>query len=212
METASASGRRRRGADTRRKVTQAAAELFTTRGYGATSMQAIADAAGVHVQTIYLAFGTKSSVLAAAAAALVAGDEDPDRHPAERAWSVEIQREPDPTTKIRRYVHHIRDVTARTIALFDMMRATAPSEPEVATFLASAEDGRHEGPLQLFAPIAEAGRLAPGLTLDRAADIAYAVASPATFRALQERGWSDDEAESWLGDTLCDVLLGPTGS
>jgi AcrR family transcriptional regulator len=199
--------RRRRGEATRRKIANAAAELFTARGYSATSMQVIATSAGVHVQTIYLAFGTKAAVLAAAAAAVVAGDDDPDSYPGNRPWAIEIQNEPDAETKLRLYARHISDIADRVLPLFDMMRATAPSEPEVATFLASAEDGRHQGPLNLFEPIAATGRLRAGLTLERAADIAYGIASPSTFRALRERGWSGDDAERWLGDSLCTLLL-----
>jgi AcrR family transcriptional regulator len=206
---ASPAPRGRRGQDTRRRVTEAAAELFTTLGYGATTMQAIADRAGVHVQTIYLAFGSKSAVLAAAAAELVAGDEDPESHPGVRAWAVEIQQTPDAETKLRLYVHHIADVAGRITALFDMMRATAPSEPEVARFLASAEDGRRQGPLHLFAPIADTGRLRGGLTVERAADMTFAIVSPATVRALHERGWTGDQIEHWLGDLLVGALLEP---
>ena len=90
-----------RGAATRNRVAAAAARLFREQGYAATSMQAIADEAGVHVQTIYLAFGTKAAVLAQAAALLVAGADDPDSHPSERPWAKAIQSEPDPAAKLK---------------------------------------------------------------------------------------------------------------
>src|SRR3954469_22438617 len=80
-----------RGAETRRQIAQAAVRLFVHHGYTGTSMQAIADAAGVHVQTIYLAFGSKTAVLAEAAAMLVAGDdEDSATPPGERRWAREL--------------------------------------------------------------------------------------------------------------------------
>src|SRR6478735_595594 len=126
------SARSRRGDDTRRKVEDAAGHLFAGRGYQSTTMQAIADTAGVHVQTIYLAYGTKSAVLAAAATRLVAGDEDPTSHPSERRWAQEIMATPDPVRKLRLYVRHVRDVAQRTVHLVEMLRATAPSDPEAA--------------------------------------------------------------------------------
>ena len=49
-------------------------------GYSATSLQAIADAAGLHVQTIYQAFGSKPAVLAAACELAPGDDEIPRRH------------------------------------------------------------------------------------------------------------------------------------
>src|SRR4029077_8936114 len=95
---------RRRGSDTRRRIEDAAALLFTRDGYTATTMQAVADEAGVHVQTIYLAYRTKPALLAACAARLVAGEEDPSTHPGERRWAREVAAAPDPRAKLARYV------------------------------------------------------------------------------------------------------------
>lgn len=203
-------GRRRRGGVTRRKIEQAAGHLFAEHGYQPTTMQAIADAAGVHVQTIYLSYGTKAAVLAAAATRLVAGDEDPDSHPGQRRWAQEIQATADPERKLRLYVHHIREVTPSIIRLVDMLRVTAPADPDVASFLAHMEHGRREGPLALMAPLAERGLLRPGLALADAADVTYALASPDTFRALVEmRGWTWERAETWITGQLRHALLAP---
>src|SRR2546421_3165621 len=90
----------RRGTDTRRRIEEAAARLFTSDGYSGTTMQAIAAEAGVHVQTIYLAYGTKPALLAACAARLVAGEEDPESHPSERRWAREIAADPDQRGKL----------------------------------------------------------------------------------------------------------------
>jgi AcrR family transcriptional regulator len=200
--------RTRRPADTRRKVEEAAGRLFVERGYPATTMQAIADAAGVHVQTIYLAYGTKAAVLAATATRLVAGDEDPTSHPSQRRWAREIQGTTDPVRKLRLYVRHVRDVMARTAALIDVLRVAAPSDPEAAAFLAHMQAGRREGPFALLAPVAAAGQLRASVTLAAAADITYALASAETFRALiQERGWSPTRAERWVTEQLSQALL-----
>src|SRR6478736_5802678 len=87
MDAATSRERSSRGAETRRRIEQAAALLFTRDGYTATTMQAVADEAEVHVQTIYLAYRTKPALLAACAARLVAGEEDPSTHPGERRWA-----------------------------------------------------------------------------------------------------------------------------
>ncbi|HEX2850967.1 MAG TPA: helix-turn-helix domain-containing protein [Acidimicrobiales bacterium] len=200
--------RRRRGDDTRRKVEVAAGRLFTERGYQATTMQVIADEAGVHVQTIYLAYGTKAAVLAAAATRLVAGDDDPDSHPSQRRWAREIMAADDPVEKVRLYVRHVREVTPRILRLVDVLRATAPSDPDVASFLAHMQEGRREGPYALLAPLADAGQLRAGLTRASAADITYALASADTFRALvDDRGWSWPRAERWIAGQLRHALL-----
>jgi AcrR family transcriptional regulator len=200
--------RGRRNAETRQKVEDAAGQLFSTRGYEATTMQAIADLAGVHVQTIYLSYGTKPAVLAAAATRLVAGEDGPESHPSERRWAKQITATDDPARKLALYVHHIGDVARRIVPLVDMLRASGPVHPEVASFLARMNQGRWEGPYALFEPLASAGELRAGLTRASAADIAYALASPDTLRALvEDRGWTWKRAEVWVSDQLEVALL-----
>lgn len=199
---------RRRGADTRRRIEEAAARLFTRDGYSAATMQAIAAEAGVHVQTIYLAYGTKPALLAACAARLVAGDEDPEIPPAERRWAREVAAKRNPRARLVRYVRQIGDVTPRITPLIDVLRATAPAEPDVAAFLAQMEAGRREGPLQLLGHGVPAGTWRSGLTPDKVADIVFAIASPDTVRALTaRRGWSRSAAEALIVRMLERELL-----
>jgi AcrR family transcriptional regulator len=170
-------------------------------------MQAIADAAGVHVQTIYLAYRTKAALLAASAARLVAGDEDPATHPSERRWAQQIQATPDVHGKLELYVEQILNVSERTTGLIDMLRATAPSDPDVAAFLEEMERGRREGPLQLLGPLAGNPPLRPGLSADDVADIVFALASPDTVRALTTRcGWERARVAAWLTSLLTQQL------
>jgi AcrR family transcriptional regulator len=195
--------KRRRNTNTRRRVEHAAALLFTRNGYTATTMQAIATEAGVHVQTIYLAYGTKPTLLAACAARLVAGDEDPGTPPPERRWAREVAAEPDPHAKLARYVQQIADVAPRVTALIDVLRTTAPAEPEVAAFLDHMERGRREGALQLLGLGVPPGSWRGGLTPDEVADIIFAIASPDTLRALTIRcDWPAASAQQLIVNTL----------
>jgi AcrR family transcriptional regulator len=191
--------RRGRGSDTRRRIEQAAGLLFTRDGYTATTMQAVAAEAAVHVQTIYLAYGTKPALLAACAARLVAGEEDPGPPPAERRWAREVAAAPDPRVKLARYVRQIADVTPRIAPLLDVLRTTAPAEPDVAAFLDQMEHARRDGPLQLLGHGVPTGTWRPGLTAAQVADIVFAIASPDTFRALTDRrGWTRRAAEKLI--------------
>jgi AcrR family transcriptional regulator len=54
-----------RGAATRARTLEAAAELFSARGYSATSIAAIAEAAGIRSASLYHAFGSKARLLSA---------------------------------------------------------------------------------------------------------------------------------------------------
>jgi AcrR family transcriptional regulator len=55
----------RRNHDTRQRVLEAAAELFATRGYAATSISAICKASGVLPSSMYWEFGNKAGIFAA---------------------------------------------------------------------------------------------------------------------------------------------------
>ena len=55
--------RQEQAAQTRRDILAAAGILFRERGYAATSMPSIAAEAGVVVETIYRAFGSKAGLL-----------------------------------------------------------------------------------------------------------------------------------------------------
>ncbi|HEY0126359.1 MAG TPA: helix-turn-helix domain-containing protein [Blastococcus sp.] len=58
-------GRRRPGETAREEVLDAAAELFTTRGYAATSTRQIAEAVGIRQASLYHYFRTKDDILEA---------------------------------------------------------------------------------------------------------------------------------------------------
>ena len=200
--------RTRRGTETRRRIEEAAGRLFTRGGYTSTTMQAIADDAGVHVQTIYLAYRTKAALLAACAARLVAGDEDPDTHPSERRWAREVAAERDPRAKLARYIRQIAEVSPRITPLLDVLRATAAAEPDVAEFLTEMESGRREGPHQLLGLGVPEGTWRAGLAPDEVADIVFTLASPDTLRALVTQcGWDPIAARAFILRTLERELL-----
>src|SRR5207248_4679549 len=127
-------------------------------------------------------------------------------------WAREVAAEPEPRAKLVRYVRQIGDVGPRITSLIDVLRATAPSEPEVATFLAHMEHGRREGPRQLLGLGVAPGTWRPDLSPDQVADIVFAIASPDTLRALIEHcGWERAAAEELIVRTLEHALIDSSG-
>jgi AcrR family transcriptional regulator len=169
-------------------------------------MQDVAEAAGVHVQTLYLAYGTKAALLHETASRRVAEGEDQSVPPPERRWVREIVATDDPRQKLRLYVRHTRHNAELWAPIRDVMRE-ARDEPEVAERLTAMERGRYEGPLNLLEPVHRAGRLRKGLTLEKAAAMTYAIASPDTYLQLRERGMSPAQAESTMLDILVRAIL-----
>lgn len=66
--------RDRQAAATRQEVLEAAVELFRESGWAGTTLAAIAERAGVAVETIYNGFGSKKGLLRAAYGVAVVGD------------------------------------------------------------------------------------------------------------------------------------------
>lgn len=65
--------RRRAGQTPRAEILDAAAELFTTNGYGSTSTRGIADAVGIRQASLYHHFASKDDILDALLAETITG-------------------------------------------------------------------------------------------------------------------------------------------
>src|SRR5215468_5883978 len=62
---------------TRARILVAATEQFVARGYAATTVRSIAEAARISVPTVELIFSTKPKLLKAAIDVAIAGDDEP---------------------------------------------------------------------------------------------------------------------------------------
>ncbi|MFC4125838.1 TetR/AcrR family transcriptional regulator [Nocardia rhizosphaerae] len=75
--------RRRQGTTPRAEILDAAAELFTTKGYANTSTRAVADAVGIRQASLYHHFAAKDDILDALLAQTIAGPAELARRMAE---------------------------------------------------------------------------------------------------------------------------------
>jgi AcrR family transcriptional regulator len=192
---------------TRRRVLAAATSLFTTQGYGATSIVAIAAAADVAEQTIYAAFGNKRSVLAEALDVAIVGDDEP-LTVNERDWMKEVLATTEPADRLRRYAVAVRHIHGRAAAMFHVLEVAADGDPDLQPLRQETLDRRRIGAVTIMGPIAESGGLRPGLDLDHAADVVWTMNSPEVYLNLVEkRRWAPEQYESWLGDALVSLLL-----
>jgi AcrR family transcriptional regulator len=201
--------RREQAAGTRRRILEAAQQLFERDGYTATTMAAIAEAAQVSLKTVYLAFETKSGVLHALWHLLLRGDEEP-APVGERPWFRAVLDEPDPERKLRLNIHNARIVRERIGALLQVLRDAAPTEPEIAALWGRIQAEFYENQRAVVEDLHKRRALRRGLGVDRAADIAWTLNHPDVYRLLvTERGWTPAEHERWLADVICSQLLRP---
>jgi AcrR family transcriptional regulator len=202
-----------RAQETRRRIVEAARDLFVDQGYVATLMPEVADRAGVAVQTIYFSFGTKRALLKEVVDAVIAGDSAPVAT-LDRPWFQEAIAAETAESMLRIYVTGTCRVLARVAPILRVLDAAVASDPEVAGLWSYEEDPRHT--VQTAAANALLSK--PGarrdLTEARAADILFGLLSPELYRLMVPiRGWSHDTFEEWVHDALRDqVLLRPDRS
>jgi AcrR family transcriptional regulator len=200
--------RREQAAVTGREILEAAQRLFEERGYAATTMAAIAAAAGVALKTVYVAFETKSGVLRSLWHLRLRGDED-DVPVGERQWFRDVLEEPDPERQLRLTARNSRAVKLRAANLMRVMRDAAGGDADIAALWQRIQDDFYANQRSIVDALADKQALAPGLDAVRAADILWTLNHPDLWHLLVgERGWSADEYERWFGDAVCAQLLG----
>ena len=203
--------RREHAAATRRQILDAARELFERDGYAATSMAAIASAAGVSLKTVYLAFETKSGLLRALWHLLLRG-EDEGVPVGEQDWYREVLEEPDPERQLRLNMRNSLTVKVRAGAILEVIRSAAPADPDIGALWQRIQTEFRDNQRAVVRSLADKGALAPGLDVEGASDILWALNHPSLYALLTgERGWSPERYERWMSDLLCSQLLaGPT--
>ena len=197
---------------TRRRVLAAASGLFLERGYLGTTLSAVAEAAGVSVQTVYNVVGGKAVLLKAVYDVTLAGDDEPmplRERPEFRAVA-------EATTGrecLAGYSAVGRMLSERLFPLVNVLLAQAAAgDTDLAAFVETIEGERATGTRNVATFVAERFGLRAGLDVDAAADVLWALTSPdLTDRLVVRRGWGWDRFEQWLGTTMADALLGPDG-
>jgi len=195
---------------TRRAIVDAAARLFIQHGYGATTIDAIAEAAGVSRKTVFTSVGGKTEALKLAIDWALVGDDEPVPM-LERPHVKAMQDEPDARRILVSHARHVRQSAARTAPLYAVIEGAAGLDAGVR---ALAEDGRAQrirGMRVMAQVLADRGALKPGLTPAEAADVLWLLMDPGVYhRLVIEQGWEPDRYQDWLADAFISLLI-PAG-
>jgi AcrR family transcriptional regulator len=204
-----AAGRRRevRALETRRRIVEAGLRLFLEAGYVNTTVQSIAQAAGVAPATIYQAFGTKHAVLAAALDHTIAGDTP--TAVLDQNWVEQARREKDPDRQLRLVVNGASRIAARTAPLKEVLRDAAATETTARDLVREDHQRRHSTQTHLVDLLIENRPLRAGIDRERAVDTFFALINSAAYDLLAtQRGWTLDEWQGWLADLIARELFG----
>jgi AcrR family transcriptional regulator len=193
-------------AETQRVIVAAAARLFLEHGYHATSIGRIAAEAGVAVQTIYNAVGSKRDLLSRVLDFAATGERSP--LPVPQFMREQADREPDPRQIIAQLVEFWRGALPRTAPVFRIIREAAAADLEIAALEQGRAAQRLRNYRQAAQLLADRDALRPGMSLDDAAATIFAIGHPETYRALVLDGdWDDDAWAAWLQATLETAIL-----
>jgi AcrR family transcriptional regulator len=197
--------RARQAEQTRADVLAAAVALFADTGWAKTTVAAVAEQAGVAVETIYKGWGSKKALLQAAMDVAIVGDAEPVPL---------LQRDPflhmldtRPGQRLRDGVAFVADMFAGPLhRVWAAMKEAAAGDPEVAAWCAEHEQRRRQSLGQLLELVY--GRSPDDATLDSL----WAQASLEVFTKLTaERGWSHEQWRHWLTAHIIDALGEPEG-
>lgn len=192
---------------TRRRIVDAAAGLFIQHGYAATTLEQVAERAGVAVQTVYFHFGNKRALLKQAVDIAAVGDDEPVPL-LDRPWLEQARAEPDPHRVIAIWVASGREILGRIGPIMRVVRDAAGADPDMAAQWDTNEQQRMTAFRLLAQLLADRDALQLGMSVDEAADIILALLSIELYLLLTvSRGWTPAHWERWTTAMLTGALL-----
>ena len=201
VKTARRISKRERAEQTRARIMDAAYRLFTQHGYEATTMQAVADEAGVAVQTVYFTFHTKAALVMTIEVRAVGGEDQEWREQRQR----ELMEERGPRNVITLWVAGSATVLNRITAFVALLGANLQMDAESVERRARERDRWFQ---LLIDRLVALNALKPGLAPSRALDIARAVTRVDAYEDLTLRwGWTEQEWIEWMAGVLARELL-----
>ncbi|MDG4823246.1 TetR family transcriptional regulator [Asanoa sp. WMMD1127] len=191
--------RSRQAAETRDRILDAAATRFAADGYGRTTLAAIAEQAGVSVETVQ-ANGPKRALLVASFERAFTGDEG-SHQIAEREVGRQILATPDLATMRAGIIGFVVAANERTAGLWRAYVSAADSDPAVRATLDDMYGRRRNDVTAAVAGLVSRG--APITDPARAADVLSFVLSPEGYEQLVLRsGWSSAAYAAWLDEAI----------
>lgn len=192
---------------TRELILAAALELFVGQGYVATTIEQIADRAGVSRPTVFASAGNKRALVKELRDLALAGDEEP-APVMQRPWYREALTEPDRGRSINLHARNLTRIYERYAELDRVISSAAGSDPQLRELWETAEAQRRTGARAFVEALMSKGPLKPGLDRDSATDVLWVIGAADPYRRLVgESGWAAGRYERWLAETLRSQLL-----
>lgn len=194
-------------ADTRRLIVSAAARLFIADGYGTTTIDAVAESAGVSRKTVFSAVGGKVDLLKTALDWAVAGDDEPVAM-ANRPAIRDLLTLDDPAALVAEWVRVLVEIDARAAALFRALEVAADGDDDARGLLDEYRGQRLVGARAVVKRLVALDALSDDMSRADAVDVAWLATDPLLFdRLVRNRGWPVRRFADWLTGTLTRQLV-----
>jgi AcrR family transcriptional regulator len=202
-----ASGRQEQARARRAAVVAAARELFERDGFRATTINAIADAAGVSAVGVYKAFGSKAALAKAVFDTALAGDDEPTPI-AERPDANRVYDEPDVRRKIALFVDGLGQRLARSAKVQVLIRDGRHVDDSLEPIWAALNDEGLAGMTRLGQHLLDTGQLRPDIELAEVRDVLWNYLAIDHYeRLVLHQGWTLPRYQDWLSRAIIDALL-----
>jgi len=195
--------RDRSAEETRQRILAASRDLFASQGYAGTTLEAIAEAAGVSPKTVTAVFGSKRTILGAVV--------NPNAFsPQVQQLIEELRVAADPLRRLLLVVQITRQAYEPLVPELELLRTAPGVAPELAEMAKETEMRRRENQSRLVAFLNEHRVLRQELSVEEAIDILWTLTSFDLYRRLiVECHWTPEHYEAWLTQTLIQQLLQP---
>jgi len=176
--------------DTRLAILKAARALLEERGYFGVGLEDIAAAAGVSRQAIYLHFKSKSNLLLELARHI-------DESQGLPALIGQFRSAPTSLEAMDRFIHVVATYGPKVLRIALVMDGARQSDSDALAAWRDRMMSRLGGMRWIIEWIAKDGLLAPGWTVEEAAEWWWALGSPPVQELLTRvRGWTDEQYEA----------------
>jgi AcrR family transcriptional regulator len=192
---------------TRRRIVDAAHDLFVEHGYARTTIDAIASRADVSRKTVFTSVGGKAMALKLAWDWALAGDDEPvaiaDRLEFQRVLELE-----DPAATVVAWARFQGAIASRLAPLYEVVIVASDGDPAAAALRAEGERNRMHGARLFVEHLESRGAIRADLSVERAISIAAVLMDPVPAGRLVHRaGWSVDEYGDYVGRVAVVSLL-----
>ena len=194
---------------TRRAIVEAGSGLFVERGFAGTTVDAIAERAGVSRKTVFTSVGGKVGLLKLAVDWALTGDDEPVSL-GDRPEVQELVRETDPDRAVVLWAHLITGIAERLALLHPALTAAADVDEQAAELHAVSERNRLGGARSFMEQLHRLGALRDDLPVERAAAMASLLMDPLGYRRLVlGDGWTAEEYADWMARLTAASFLTP---